>query len=156
MADLCITSSGERRAQCGAIPDKQKKVRKLLSITQEMAQILHRGLTGPELRDTAEAMLGPDYDTIEELLHKAAIGIKSKLSKRRRGPAGDWGLSYGARTLIDFYEKHTGQKATIIHAYGAYSGPIYEILVAWVSITGIVLSGHGINSLHQRAKKLIV
>lgn len=137
-------------------PEKQKKVRKLLSITQEMAQILHMGLTGPELRDTAEAMLGPDYDIVEELLHKAAIGIKTKLSKRRRGAEGDWGLSYGARTLIDFYEKHTGQKASIIHAYGAYSGPIYEILAAWAHLTGVVLSGHGVNSLHQRAKKLEV
>ncbi|MBP7765316.1 MAG: hypothetical protein KA113_09045 [Syntrophaceae bacterium] len=136
-------------------PDKQKKVRKLLSITQEVAKVLHKGLTGPELRDTAETMLGPDYDTIEELLHKAAIGIKSKLSKRRRGAAGDWGLAYGARILIDRYKKWTGRKASITHSYGAYSGPIYEILEAWSRLTGVVLSGHGINSLHQRARKLL-
>ena len=137
-------------------PEKQKKVRKLLQITQEMAQILHKGLTGPELRDTAEAMLGAQYDDIEGLLHKAATGIAVKFAKRPRGAAGEWGLTYGARILIDRYERWTGRKASVIHSYGAYSGQVYEILLAWTRLTGWELSGHGINSIYQRAKKLLI
>lgn len=130
----------------------------------KFAKSKHEELTGPELRGTAEAMLGEDYDNLEEALCKVWLiaGVAererartSRLYKRRRGENGEFGITHGARTLIDFYEKWTGRKANISHHdYGEYSGPVFDILLSWKRLTGVEVSSAGVNSLFNRAKKL--
>ena len=152
---LYCTHRAEKNAHTNELdPQKQKKARKILKQTQAIARTLHKELTGPELRETFEAIMGPDYEKVEDMLHNGISAIAVKYAKRPRGAPGEWGLTYGARILIDKYKKWTGRKATIVHAGDIYSGPIFIILSKWTALTGFELSDAGVNSLFNRAKRM--